>query len=145
RIEPVNGETAMLGQDTVAYSPDGRSVAAIDDETIRVWDLSDGTVIAETAGDFSAVSALRYGPDGTGLLALGDDTPMVWELDDDRVRAMDAPPSDALSFFDLGGRASFGADGRHVVRTSELDRAVEVWDAATGVHLVSLVATGEAY
>ncbi len=145
RIEPVNGETAMFGQDTVAYSPDGRSVAAIDEESIRIWDLAEGTMTAETAGDFSAVSALRYGPEGTRLLALGDDTPMVWDLDADEVRAMDAPPSDAWSFFDLGGRATFGPGGRHVVRTSELDRAVEVWDTVTGAHLLSLTMTGGSY
>lgn len=145
RIEPVNGETPMFGEDTVAYSPDGRSVAAVDGQTVRIWDLADGTVTDEATGDFSATSALRYAPDGTRLLALGDEAPMVWDLDTGEVRVMDESPSDGLAFFNLAGGATFSLDGRHVVQTSQSERAVEVWDAETGAHLVSLTATGEAY
>lgn len=145
RIEPVNGETAMFGEDTVAYSPDGRSVAAIDDRTIRIWDLDEGTVTAEATGDFTATSALRYAPDGTRLLALGDETPMVWDLETGEVRAVDESPADDLAFFNLAGGATFSDNGRHVVQTSQSERAVEVWDADSGAHLASLTATGEAY
>lgn len=145
RIEPVNGETAMFGEDTVAYSPDGRSVAAVDGQTIRIWDLADGTVTDQTTADFSATSALRYDSEGTRLLALGDDTPMVWDLESGAVRAMDEPPVEGFSFYGLGSGATFSLDGRYVVQASPSERTVEVWDAATGAHLTSLTSTGEPY
>ncbi|GAB3644660.1 nSTAND1 domain-containing NTPase [Glycomyces tarimensis] len=142
-IEPVNGETAMFGHATIAYSPDGATVAAVNDNAIRIWDLADGAMTDEITGDFSATSGLQYSPDGSRLLALGDDTPMVWDLDTGELRTLDEPTAPGVSFFGLGGGASFTNSGRHIAQTSESDRTTEVWDADTGAHLVSLAMTGE--
>lgn len=142
-VEPVNGESAMFGDATIAYSPDGATVATIDDQSARVWSLDDGALLDEVVADFSATSTLAYSGDGRSLVAVGDDTPMVWDLDTGQVRPMDLPAVDGLPVFDLGGAATFTGGDRHVVEVSPGNGGIEVWDAATGAHLTSASMAGQ--
>src|SRR5438270_881732 len=57
----------QYGQTSVAVSPDGQFVAtsaAFGDNTIKLWNRSDGRFIRTFTGDLDRVNSIAYSPDG---------------------------------------------------------------------------------
>ncbi|THV42680.1 AAA family ATPase [Glycomyces buryatensis] len=142
-IEPVNGETAMLGEDTVAYSPDGQQIAAIAGGAVKVWNLESGTVTAEIPGDFATASGLRFSADSDRLVASGEDAPLVWDQSENQMLTMEQPPGEDAFSVEFDPVASLTADGGYVIQTGSSDRTVRIWDADTGAYITALAMTGE--
>ena len=70
--------------ESVTFSPDGTMLASgSDDDTIRVWLVSDGTLLHELQGHSDDVSDVAFSPDGL-LLASGsdDNTVRLWLVPD---------------------------------------------------------------
>ena len=64
------------------FSPDGRTVAAIDHgATIKVWEVLTGRLVHDLAGHKGRVFAMTFSPDGRFLASGGlDKTIRIWEL-----------------------------------------------------------------
>jgi WD40 repeat protein len=76
------GERLRLrgGSGPVAFTPDGRVLAARRGKGIALWDALTGDVLGEFAGDPPAATALAFSADGKALAAGGDDgTVLVWD------------------------------------------------------------------
>jgi hypothetical protein len=68
---------------TVAFSPDGRTLAAArcDEECVRLWDVLSGDALTPLAGHKDQVLGLAFSPDGRALASVsGDATGLVWDL-----------------------------------------------------------------
>jgi WD40 repeat protein len=65
----------------VAFSPDGRTLAAAVDDTVRLWDLATGQATAALFGHTEHVWSVAFSPDGH-TLATGcmDNTVRLWAL-----------------------------------------------------------------
>ena len=68
---------------SVAYSPDGSMLASgSTDETIRLWDVATGSLLATLSGHTKAVTSVAYAPAGGTLASGGYDNNEVrfWDL-----------------------------------------------------------------
>jgi len=122
---------------TVAFSPDGRFLAAGSDRTLTppVWDVETGELLFTLDGHADTVRAVSFSPDGRRLVTgSGDGTARVW----------DARTGEELAVLDLGGvegsggaaAVLFSDDGRFIVTGGPYGEPgawgkVTLWDADT--------------
>jgi WD40 repeat protein len=109
----------------VAFSVDGRYLAAGGDDVIYVWRLDTNTrqVVLSKAGK---IRSLAFSPDGTTLLAGDEDgRARLWDMSTGRLRKV----SGRLG--QLVNRVTFSPDGSAFL-TQHKDGSIEVWETATG-------------
>ena len=53
---------------SVAWSPDGKSLASVGDDGIKLWDVGTGRNIATLTGNQEWVNSVAWSPDGKQVL-----------------------------------------------------------------------------
>ncbi|MEW9551369.1 hypothetical protein [Nonomuraea sp. NPDC050783] len=96
-----------------AISGDGALLAALEEGTLRVYDLATGRELARVAGPEQSVRALAWSPDGRTLALVGVDRSYLWTLGSPAVgppfgRGLGAPGEQA-AWFSPGGGLLFAA------------------------------------
>jgi WD40 repeat protein/serine/threonine protein kinase len=119
---------APSGLRTVAFSPDGRLLAAagVASSPVAVWDLATGTQTAALHGHTWVVGQVAFRPDGRRIAAASHDgTVRVWDVTTGkevvRPPLRHAARATAVAFSPDGGRLA----------TASLDGTVRVWDATS--------------
>jgi serine/threonine protein kinase len=120
---------------SVAYSPDGATLASGSlDGTVRVWRMSDRTLLHSLEAHTSGVRVVTYSPDGTTLTSgMGDGTVKVW-------RVRDGTLLHSLEHHTYGVTSVvYSPDGTTLATASD-DDTVKVWRVRDGTLLHSLEA-----
>jgi WD40 repeat protein len=117
------GKTARLN-----FSPDGEQLAIPDEKgTIRLVDVRTGRVLKTLRGHQDAVNWLEFSPDGRQLgSASQDGTALLWDISSGAAHLL---PDHS------GGRVTaitFSPNGHFVATASPQDRAVRLFDSASG-------------
>jgi WD40 repeat protein len=116
-----------------AFSLDGRRiVTGGDDRVVRIWQASDGALLAELKGHQDRVLSVVFSPDG-GLVASSspDGTTKVWDV------------ARGVLLTELTGHTGtvrsvvFSADSQRILTASD-DETARVWRAREGVLLTEL-------
>ncbi len=129
----LEGHTAPIR--TVAFSPNGKMVlSAGHDNSIKLWDISNGHLIKSLRGHAGWVRSAAFSPDGHWVLSGSHDSQAkLWNIsgyEEIRVfqgRILQGHADAVLS-------AAFSSDGARIV-TASRDRTAKSWNVATGKSL----------
>jgi WD40 repeat protein/serine/threonine protein kinase len=112
------------GGNRVAISPDGRTLAASKDTTVRLWDMATQQETAVLPGHKANVNGLAFSPDGKMLVSCGHDaTIKLWDLATHRELKTLQGQSSYWS-------VAFTPDGKTLI-TAGMDSLIRLWDTAT--------------
>jgi len=120
--------------DVLAFSPDSKVLtsASAYEETIRLWETSEGEALQTLEGHSRPVYDVAFSPDSKLLASASEDQ---------TIRLWDAGSGEALNT--LKGHSwyvkavVFSPDGK-LLASASLDKTVKLWDAGLGVGLETL-------
>jgi WD40 repeat protein len=112
---------------SLALSPDGRTLASLNSESVRLWDATTGKALHTVAKGQKVLAALAFTPDGQTLATAGWSDIRFWDVATGRYQGR---TQESLS---RGPSIAFTPDGR-TLATAERDSqsAVSLWDVVTG-------------
>ena len=143
------GDPDTIGMD-IAFSPDGRLLAAPWWSQVLVWDAASGERLLRLPGQglgAAQTNRIEFSSDGTRLAVANiDGQPRVWDIS----APLDGNPASARELFRLAGHAehceaiAFSPDGKRLA-TGDIAGVVKLWDAATGQELLTLAHGGNVH
>ena len=108
---------------SLAFSPDGKTIAAAGYSQIRLQDAKTGQVLKMLEGHTSFVWGVAWSPDGNALASAGQDGTRLWDAKAyQELNALDA----AWSFC-----VAWSPDGKQLATGSQSGK-IYLWDAETG-------------
>ena len=124
-------EVALLtghsdGVSSVAFSPDGSTLASgSDDNTIRLWNATNGNPIRTLEEHTRAVRSVAFSPDGSTLASGSDNTIRLWS-------ATNGNPIRTLKHTGNVSSVAFSPDGSTLASAWGWDNTIRLWNATNG-------------
>jgi len=114
----------------LAFSPDGKRIAAFKKQIVKMWDVDSGDELLTLSGHKENINSFAFSPDGLFIATASDDsTARIWDIS----------PSRELLTLSASGMfvgVLFSPDGERLAgATSE---SAKMWDAHSGAEVFNL-------
>ncbi|WP_444881614.1 WD40 repeat domain-containing protein [Hyalangium versicolor] len=124
---------------SVAYSRDGRLLAADCGSSVQLWDMESGTLLRVLQEHEGQVMSVAFSPDGKTLASGSDDaTVRLWDADKGTQRRVLKGHSSSVR------SVAFSPDGKTLASGSD-DATRRLWNIASGECLAVLVSLAEGW
>jgi len=132
----------------VAFSPGDRTLAmAMEDGTIKLWDLETKTVSATLTGHRGGVWTAAFSRDGSLLATSSDDnTVRVWDLAANKtVKILETAAAARAARFDRDAKSLFTGDRQGHIRVWDVPRGeqIRIWQHPKTVYVLALSPDGK--
>jgi len=126
-------ETETVGGVSVAFAPDGQTLAvASKDTTVWLWNVSDGTLVERLTGHTDFVWDVAWSPDGQRLASVSrDGTIRLWNAQDGSLQ------NTLRGHTDFVWGVAWHPDGE-ILASASKDQNIRLWDADDGKALRTL-------
>jgi WD40 repeat protein len=124
----------------IAFSPDGKLLATLTEDSIQLWDVASGANLGKAVQHKNSISCFGFTPDGKSLIVSAEAC-FIWDLDrGERTHTMkDGLGSAEQIVFSAAGQTLVACKGGNLrPNTTLLPGQLEVWDMATGKRRRSL-------
>ncbi len=123
---------------SIAFAPDGKTlVSANINRPLQLWDVQEGKELRRFGGDHErALSTAVFSPDSKTIASSGDLGVQLWEAATGNAlrRLEELQPKASTTDYCL----AFSPDGRLLASVNSHDRALRVWDMASGKRLLDM-------
>lgn len=120
----------LLSSDAVAFSPDGRLLAAAVSaggrrgHAVQVWDLATGQLVHDMREHTQLITDIDFSPDGNRIASVGNDNTLrIWNVKYGTLETTQKETKNNLL------SVAYSPDGRNIVATENWDGKIEMWDA----------------
>lgn len=114
------------GADVILFSPDGKRLASAHGRTVKVWDATTGGAMVTLRGHRNEVEGLAFSPDGRRLASCDTEKTRVWDISAEQERTTNTFACDVEALLRVA------PDLRRMTSIGLQERAIRLWDAATG-------------
>ena len=117
----------IFGFDSITFSPDSKSLAANDNQDIKLWDVESGKEIAKLSGHSDKVTCVAFNPKNRRILASCsyDKTIKLWDIDRKTCLGTLSAHRDAVYTL------AFSPDGE-ILASGSNDNTIKLWHLNTG-------------
>jgi WD40 repeat protein len=124
----IDSHSSTISNSNVAFSPDGKTLASLGEDGIRLWNVSTGQPIGQPlSGYLNSVTSIAFSQDGKTVAASGEGTVILWDATTGRLigQPMDTHTSQQMSI-------AFSPEGKLLVASDSADGTVFLWDVSEG-------------
>lgn len=117
----------VFGFDSVTFSPDGKILAANNNQNIKLWNMETGKEVATLSGHSDKVTCIAFSPGNGRILASYsyDKTIKLWDIETKRCLGTLNDHRDSVYIL------AFSPDGE-ILASSSNDNTIRLWYPNTG-------------
>lgn len=129
----------LFSVSTVAWSHDGTRIASGGwDNTVNIWSVVTGNIIASYKGHSTSVMSLAWSPSDNAIVSCDEHEYHVWDAASGATRLVYSGHKRG-GFFSVGGSVAWAPNGDRIASAKRGERDIHLWEASSGALILKCV------